>query len=365
MRDEPLGNVPSVVAPDEWGPGYRFWRAALALLAQRGPDGTTSLVRVASHLILILVAVLVLVISRLELPGWDIAPTRAPEAVLPQEDLSPDALEAGAASEAIALQREAVPFTLIPERPRIGVVTHVVAAGDTLYALAQKYGLAAETLVWANNMEQNPDLLRLGQQLVVLPLNGVYHTVGKKDTLESIAKQYKAKVADIVSLEANSLNAKNPVIAVGQKLIVPGGVKPTVVRRVQIYTGPVPANASAGSGRFVWPTTGYITQAFKPLHPALDIAGRIGLDVKASDSGYVVAAGWSDAGYGNYVVIDHKNGFQTLYGHLSRILVNAGDPVSKGTVIGLMGSTGRSTGPHLHFEVHQNGIQRNPFSYLP
>ena len=364
MRDEPLGNVPSVVAPDEWGPGYRFWRAALALLAQRGPDGTTSLVRVASHLILILVAVLVLVISRLELPGWDIARTRAPEAVLPQEDLSPDALEAGAASEAIALQREAVPFTLIPERPRIDVVTHTVAAGDTLYALAQKYGLATETLVWANNMEQNPDLLRLGQQLVVLPLNGVYHTVGKKDTLESIAKQYKAKVADIVSLEANSLNAKNPVITVGQKLIVPGGRKPYQVRHVVAWSGTVPAGAKKGTGSFGYPISGFISQRYNEYHRALDIAAPRGTKVKAADSGYVALVGRNDQSYGRYVVIDHGNGFQTLYGHFDTVYVEAGQSVGKGQVIGLCGSTGKSTGPHVHFEIILNGVKRNPAIYL-
>jgi murein DD-endopeptidase MepM/ murein hydrolase activator NlpD len=185
------------------------------------------------------------------------------------------------------------------------------------------------------------------------------------DTLESIAKKYKANVADIVGFELNGLNSKTSQIAVGQKLVVPGGSKPPVVRQVQIYTGPIPPSARKGTGRFVWPASGSITQGFKPLHQALDIGSWLGAPVKASDSGYVVTAGWSDVGYGYYVVLDHGNGFQTLYAHLSRYFVAAGDSVAQGTIIGLVGSTGNSTGPHLHFELIQNGIRRNPFGFLP
>jgi murein DD-endopeptidase MepM/ murein hydrolase activator NlpD len=189
--------------------------------------------------------------------------------------------------------------------------------------------------------------------------------VGAKDTLESIAKKYKANAADIIAYEPNRLDPKSPVIQAGQKLVVPGGRKPVVVKQVKVYSGPVPASAAKGTGRFVWPTTGYITQGYKPLHRAIDIAGRVGLPVKASDAGYVVESGWSNAGYGYFIVVDHRNGFQTLYAHLSRILVSPGQSVGKGATIALMGSSGRSTGPHLHFEVRQGGGIRNPFGYLP
>jgi murein DD-endopeptidase MepM/ murein hydrolase activator NlpD len=365
MREDRPAENPLPIPADQWGPGYRLWQATLGALAQRGPEGTTSLVRVASHLVVILVAVMVLWFSRVQLPGLEIVSVEPPEAptIATEQDLAPAEIEASPASG--ALVREAVPFTLIPERPRTDVTMHSVVAGDTLYALAQKYGLRAETLIWANNMEQNPDLLRLGQKLVVLPINGVYHTVVAKDTIESIAKQYKAKPADVIAYKGNNLNPKNPTITVGQKLIVPGGSKPIPQKLVKIYAGPVPAGASRGTGRFVWPTSGRITQGFKPYHRALDIAGWTGAQVKAADSGYVVESGWSNEGYGNYVVIDHRNGFQTLYGHLSRIFVNAGESVGKGTLIGLMGSTGRSTGPHLHFEIRQRGVQINPFGNLP
>jgi LysM repeat protein len=366
MREENVRLTPDI-SPQEWGPGYEIWQSLRNVLAQRGPEGTTSLVRVASHLVLVLVALGVLAFSRLTLPGWDIVQVRQETAQLEAEEaaLALNPAEAPAAEQEIALERRAVPFTLIPERARTEIITHTVVAGDTLYALANKYEIGAETVMWANNMEQNPDLLRLGQKLIILPFNGVYHTVGAKDTLESIAKKYKANTADIIAYEPNLLDPKNPTIHAGQKLIVPGGRKPVVVKQVKVYTGPVPANAARGSGRFVWPTAGYISQGYKPLHRAIDIAGRVGIPVKASDSGYVVEAGWSNSGYGYFVVVDHRNGFQTLYAHLSRVLVSPGQSVGKGATIGLMGSSGRSTGPHLHFEVRQGGGLRNPFSYLP
>jgi murein DD-endopeptidase MepM/ murein hydrolase activator NlpD len=365
MREDRSAKSAPPVPPEQWGPGYNIWQAIQSVLAQRGPEGTTSLVRVASHLVVILVAVAVLWFSRVQLPNFEIVEVQQAEAPALQAEEDLAVTEAVTSANSAALVREAVPFTLIPERPRTDIVQHTVVAGDTLYALAQKYGLRAETLIWANNMENNPDLLRLGQKLIVLPINAVYHTVVAKDTIESIAKQYKAKPADIIAYAGNQLDPKNPMITVGQRLIVPGGSKPIPQKLVRIYSGPIPANASKGSGRFVWPTSGRITQGFKPYHRALDIAGWTGAEVKASDSGYVVQSGWSDEGYGNYIVIDHRNGFQTLYAHLSRVFVTAGNSVGKGTVVGAMGSTGRSTGPHLHFEIRQRGVQLNPFGQLP
>ena len=363
MRDNIVApNIPEIPA-EEWGPGYRLWQAILALLAQRGPEGTTSLVRMASHLVIILLAVTVLWLSRVQLPRWEIVEIEEPAAQAQDAVAAPAAVPRISGKD--ALVRAAVPLTLAQERTRMEIITYTVKAGDTLYAIAEQHGISAETLMWANNMELNPDLLRLGQPLIVLPVNGIYHTVVQNDTVEGIAKQYKAKAADIVDFELNGLNPRNPALTVGQKLVVPGGSKPPVVRQVKIYTGPIPANASRGSGRFVWPTSGTVTQGYKPLHRAIDIASGRGTQVKASDSGYVVAAGWSNAGYGNYVVVDHGNGFQTLYAHLDRFFVSAGESVAKGVVIGLMGDTGNSTGTHLHFEIRQNGVNRNPFGYLP
>jgi murein DD-endopeptidase MepM/ murein hydrolase activator NlpD len=369
MRDDIATDQETPVAPSEWGPGYKQWQSVSSWLSERGPEGTTSLVRMASHLVIIVIAVAVLWISRQELPRLDIpeatiAETSAenpPEAELAIESPS----DAAATEQGLALVRDAVPITLIPERQRIDIITHTVKSGDTLYGIAQKYKISAETLMFANGLETNPDLLRLGQQLAILPVNGILHTVKKGDTLEKIAKTYKATASNIVNSPLNHLDARNPIIAAGQKLFVPGGYKEIPIRYVQVYKGPVPASARRGTGRFIWPTAGYVTQGYKRYHLALDIARAIGTPVKAADNGYIVVAGWSDDGYGNHIVIDHGNGYQTLYGHLNRIYVKVGDSVVRGSEIGQMGSTGRSTGPHLHFEVRKNGVRLNPLSFLP
>jgi murein DD-endopeptidase MepM/ murein hydrolase activator NlpD len=355
---------PPSISPEEWGPGYRFWRSIQTLLAQRGPDGTTSLVRVASHLIILLVAVSVLLVSRLELPQWEIAEAQQNATPAQETEAQPLAGESETAT-AGSLVRAAVPFTLIPDRPRIEIITYTVEAGDTLYGISEKFNISAETLMWANGLEQNPDLLRLGQELAVLPVNGVYHTVQSGDTVDSVAKKYKAKPEDVLNFPLNNLTPRNQSLAVGQKIVVPGGSKPYVARQVQVYSGAAPAGAGRGSGRLVWPASGSISQGFRAYHRAIDIASYVGNPVRAADSGYVAVAGWSNLGYGYYIVLDHGNGTQTLYAHLSRFLVNAGDSVGQGTVIGHVGSTGNSTGAHLHFEVIRGGVQQNPFNYLP
>jgi murein DD-endopeptidase MepM/ murein hydrolase activator NlpD len=146
---------------------------------------------------------------------------------------------------------------------------------------------------------------------------------------------------------------------------VPGGSKPFIPRAVTAYTGPIPEGASSGSGAFAWPTSGTIYQGFFPWHPAIDIAAYIGAPILAADSGYVIVSGWSNVGYGYYVVIDHSNGFQTMYAHLNAIYVNVGENVAIGQQIGEMGITGNATGPHLHFDVHQNTVVRNQIGMLP
>jgi murein DD-endopeptidase MepM/ murein hydrolase activator NlpD len=268
------------------------------------------------------------------------------------------------------LMRAAVPHTIIPERPRDEVTHYTVQSGDTIFGIAAQFGLAPETIMWANGrLEDNPDLLRVGQELVVLPINGVYHQVGAGDTIEKIAAAFKADPAAIINYSLNGLNADNPQLTVGQWLVVPGGTKPYIPRTVVAYNGPIPDNASKGTGTFGWPAAGRITQGYWDRHRAVDIGAWKGAPALAADSGYVVAAGCDkggcDTGYGRMVVIDHGNGFQTLYGHLQVFFVQAGDSVAKGQKIGEVGSTGNSTGPHLHFEVRQNGVQRNPFGFLP
>jgi murein DD-endopeptidase MepM/ murein hydrolase activator NlpD len=361
MREDESIIAPFTQPPDDWGPGYRLWQGAIALLSQRGPDGTTSLVRVASHLVIFVVAVLVIAISRFELPSWEIGVVDNPaqEAQTAQEVPLPAQTEISALG---TLVRSAVPVTLAAERPRTSsITTYTVQAGDTLWGIAAKLNLAAETLIWANGMEDNPDLLRLGQDLTVLPVNGVLHTVIKGDTVESVAKEYKAKPEDILGFESNHLDAKNPALAVGAKVIVPSGAKPLTASQLASTTSQAPIVR----GHFVWPTSGSVTQLFWAYHHAIDIAAWIGNPVKAADGGTVIEAGWNNTGFGNMILIDHGNGFVTRYGHLSKISVRVGSVVKQGQQIGLMGNTGNSTGPHLHFEVTYGGVARNPFSYLP
>jgi murein DD-endopeptidase MepM/ murein hydrolase activator NlpD len=264
------------------------------------------------------------------------------------------------------LFRAPVPHTIIPDRTKIEIKTYVVEFGDTVFDIALRYGLAPETIMWSNPaLGDNPDLLRVGQELFILPVDGVYHQVGGDDTIEGIASTYKVDAAAIIGYELNELDPENLVIQPGQWLVVPGGTKPYIPRTVTAYSGPIPDDATKGSGIFGWPTSGTITQGYWGGHPGLDIAGWLGAPIAVADSGHVVAAGWDDTGYGYTVVVDHGNGFQTVYAHLQAYYVEPGDDVAKGQTIAEMGSTGNSTGPHLHFELRQGTVQRNPYGFLP
>jgi murein DD-endopeptidase MepM/ murein hydrolase activator NlpD len=257
-----------------------------------------------------------------------------------------------------------VPHTTIPRRYRIDPITYTVQAGENVSTIADQFGVSAETILWNNgDLEDNPDYLTVGDVLTILPVSGVYHTVVKGDTLDSIAEKYKVQVEDITAYEGNYMQEPY-TITVGQKLIVPGGQKPYQVRHVVAWSGAVPKDAKRGSGSFGWPVSGYITQRFSEVHQAVDIGVVEGTPVKAADSGYVAVVGRSDTGYGRYVLIDHGNGFQSLYAHLSVIYVQVGQSIGKGQTMGLSGNTGKSTGPHLHFEIILNGVRRNPFIYL-
>lgn len=253
------------------------------------------------------------------------------------------------------------------DKVRDKALEYVVQPGDTLSVIAEKYGISADTIKWENNLTST-NQIKPGQKLRILPVSGVKHTVTRGETVYSIAKKYEANAQAIVDFPFNTFaDNESFALEVGQELIVPDGKKPNAAPRpLQNVARRTPdAGAVSATGQFAWPMGGVITQGFAWYHRGVDIATAHGTPIVAADSGRVVVAGWPDnGGYGNRVVIDHGNGYETLYAHLSKVHVTVGQTVRRGDVLGLEGSTGRSTGPHLHFEIRRSGTFLNPLSHL-
>jgi len=265
------------------------------------------------------------------------------------------------------ISRLADSHTSVPYRTRRDIVVYEVQPGDTVQGIAAAYGLKPETIMWSNPaIEDLPDLLRIGQEVVILPIDGVYHEVKEGDTLASIAAKYKVEI-DAITGAANEWNVLQPpdyAITAGMQLIIAGGTKPYVPKVVTAYNGPIPSGAR-GTGRFQWPVIGRITQDYWYGHRGLDIAAPPGSGVYAADGGFVSFVGWTDVGYGYLIRVDHANGFATWYAHLSGFNVSLGQAVQRGDLIGYVGSTGHSSGPHLHFEIRTGDGLLNPRFYLP
>jgi murein DD-endopeptidase MepM/ murein hydrolase activator NlpD len=253
------------------------------------------------------------------------------------------------------------------------VIDYIVQNGDTISSIARRFGLTINTIVWANNLS-NSERIRPGDTLSILPYSGILYTVKSGDTISKIAKRYN--VDDDKILSCNDLGGS---LKIGQKIIVPGAKKISEAVAVtrnnsnNNYTGlsairdliKTPAPKVTG-GRMVWPTSGHnITQYFSWHHPGVDIANHIGTPIYAADSGVVeIARGGWNGGYGNTILLNHGNGKKTRYGHASKLYVHAGQEVDKGELIAAMGSTGHSTGPHLHFEVIIGNVKYNPLNYV-
>lgn len=252
--------------------------------------------------------------------------------------------------------------------PRDSIITYVVQEGDTISHIAELFSVNTNTILWENKIGPR-DFIKPGQELVILPVTGVTHTIARGDTLNAIAARYRAKSEDI--LEINKL-ADASELAVGAKIVIPDGIPPPAptpaapARSGLANLTDIFKSAPATPGRFNWPTTARrITQYFRGWrHTGIDIGNKTGQPIYAADDGVVITSGWNNGGYGNYIIIDHGNGVHTLYAHNSKNGVSVGDRVSKGDVIGAIGSTGRSTGPHVHFEVRTNGSRVNPLDYL-
>ena len=253
------------------------------------------------------------------------------------------------------------------------IISHVVEEGETISMIAERYGLRSETILWANNLTEK-STIKPGQTLEILPVDGVRHKVVRGDTIYSIGKKYGlsgSQVQMIVDYPFNEfLNDETFDLVAGQFLMVPEGklqmaAASTTLPRGTFGTLTPDAGTVSATGSFIWPASGGISQGYTFYHKAIDISNQAGGSILAADAGVVTVAGWVDNyGYGNRVMVDHGNGFATLYAHLSVVQVRVGQRVGRGDVLGQMGSTGRSTGTHLHFEIRQGGALQNPFNFL-
>ncbi len=288
------------------------------------------------------------------------------------------------------IRRSLVLETDLPQLQRTEPITYVVRKGDTLSSIAERFGLKVETIFWSNVevLDRDPHNLRPGMELTIPPQDGVLYEWQEGDTLQKVAEKFEVEPEAIVDYPSNNLDPTLLVneeaskdIEPGTLLFIPGAktedidwTLPRFIRERLAFSrlkgpgecGPI-GYGPIGSYTFIWPTTVYrVSQGFSSAHPAIDIPGAVGLPIFAADHGVVVYAGWHNGGYGYVIVVDHGNGWQSLYAHLSSIIAGCGTEVYQGQIIGSMGSTGRSTGPHLHFELmHQVYGKVNPLQFLP
>lgn len=249
----------------------------------------------------------------------------------------------------------------LEQSDRISV--YVVRKGDTLSDIAQMFNVSVNTILWANNLKSARDV-RPGNTLIILPVSGVERTIVKGDTLKSLAKKYGADADEIATF--NGLDPAEP-LSIGSTLIIPGGelTLPPPITKSPAARGPI-INSRSGiflPGFFINPVPGStLTQGIHGRN-GIDLGAARGTPVHAAADGIVIISrgggGWN-GGYGNYIVITHNNGAQTLYSHLKNVAVSPGQFISSSQTIGYVGSTGRVTGVHLHFEVRGAA---NPFRH--
>lgn len=270
-----------------------------------------------------------------------------------------------------------------------GRIVHQVVAGETVSTIAEEYGLKTNTVLWENGLSAS-STLKIGQKLVIPPVDGVTHVVEKGQDLKKIAAAYSV---DAPSITRQNRLAEDATLQAGEEIFIPGAKPlPTVnvsrdnparvtssgrvgtnVGSSKLVAGSdigsASADAPAAGKSMIVPTRGKITQGYHAGHYAIDIADTSKPPIWAAMEGTVIKAssGTWGGGYGNHVIIDHGNGLKTLYAHLEYLSVSVGDTVSQGQVIGKMGRTGNvrgRTGIHLHFEVILNGVKKSPSSYF-
>ncbi len=290
--------------------------------------------------------------------------------------------------------RMALIHTIIPDRPREEIITYTVVKGDTVIGIAEKFNLKPKSIMFGNyyTMRDDPHNLYPGQELNILPVDGYYYQWEDGDGLNGVAYILNVKPEDIINYPLNHLDPatigdySHPNIKPGTWLVIPGGTRayhsglenlgvgitrqnPAIPRVAGEGACGSVTDGAVGIGSFIWPSVNHYLSGFdyspETNHRGIDIAGNTGEAVWASDAGVIVYAGWNDGGYGNMIMIDHGNGWQSLYAHLSSIKVLCGQSVDQGTVIGAIGSTGHSSGSHLHFELmHSIYSKVNPWDFL-
>lgn len=311
--------------------------------------------------------------------------------VLPTQQIEINSVPAPDQPIISGISRAAQVHTNIPTRPRQELTTYTVLEGDTVFGIAERFGLEPQTILWGNYniLLDDPHSLKPGQVLTILPVDGVYWEWLGGIPFGEWARFYGVTPADIIQYPGNKIDAasvgdfENANIKNGTWLIIPNGRREFVNWSAPLgVTRENPASArvlgegacepvsggAVGYGAYIYPTNKHYLSGFdyseKTNHRGLDFAGNEGEAVYASDAGVIVYAGWNNYGYGNMIMVDHGNGFQSLYAHLSALNVGCGQSVGQGEVIGAVGSTGRSTGAHLHFEL-MAGTKVNPWDYLP
>ncbi len=247
---------------------------------------------------------------------------------------------------------------------------YTVQGGDTISTIAEQFGVSSRTILWANNLSDT-DFIKPGQSLKIPPVSGYLYAVKSGDTVAGIAQKYKGNEQQI--LEANNLPLADALQA-GTEIIIPGGEPPapptpvsqprSLLQQIFVRDNP-PASVPASGARFIWPTPNRrINQYYRGrFHTGIDIEGTYASPIYAASGGTVEFASSDRSGYGLHVIINHGNGFRTMYAHASKVFVRPGQHVSQGQTIAMVGSTGRSTGTHLHFEVRTSNGFVNPLAY--
>ena len=323
--------------------------------------------------------------------GWKV---RIAQAIVPEKTADPQPVAEKNASLTLpalqqdwsmaAVTRRIELHTVVPARSRTNIINYTVQSGDSVFAIAQSFGLKPESILWANYemLNDNPDQLSPGMELNIPPVDGVLYTWKEGDSLQGVAERFKAKLDEMLGWSGNNLDLTNPVIESGSLVMVPGGqsefkqwLVPTIPRGAagvsrNLYgAGACPGgyDGAYGTGAFVWPADNHYLSGndYWSGHLGIDLAAGMGAAIYAADSGVVVFSGSAFGGYGYMVMLDHGNGYQTLYSHMSSISAGCGASVYQGQYIGAAGNSGKSTGPHLHFEVRYLGGFVNPWFVLP